>query len=83
VPPFFVEKRTKEVLMADVSTTVQNVVEGIVSLIKGLIILFVFANIIYATGFDPIGGIIDLVNGFLNGGFAGLLALLVFIAFLG
>ncbi len=69
--------------MADVSATVENVVNGIVSLIKGLIVLFVFANILFATGFDPIGGLIDLVNAFLDGGFAGLLALLVFIAFLG
>jgi hypothetical protein len=69
--------------MADVSETVQSVVSGIVSLIKGLIVLFVFANILFATGFDPIGGLIDLVNAFLDGGFAGLLALLVFISFLG
>ncbi|NOZ03195.1 MAG: hypothetical protein GXO92_01110 [FCB group bacterium] len=69
--------------MADVSATVENVVTGIVSLIKGLIVLFVFANILFATGFDPIGGLIDLVNAFLDGGFAGLLALLVFVAFLG
>ena len=38
---------------------------------------------IYSTGFDPIGGIVDLVNTFLDGGFAGLLALLVFLSFLG
>ena len=46
------------------------------------IVLFVFVNIIYSTGFDPIGGIVDLVNTFLDGGFAGLLALLVFLSFL-
>ena len=52
--------------------------------VKGaLIVLFVFVNIIYSTGFDPIGGIVDLVNTFLDGGFAGLLALLVFLSFLG
>lgn len=68
--------------MADVSATVQNVVKGIVSLIKGLIVLFVFANIIYVTGFDPVGGIVDLINAFLDGGFSGLLALLFFLSFL-
>ena len=68
--------------MADVSSTVENVVGGIVSLIKGLIVLFVFANIVYDTGFDPVYGIINLVDSFLSGGFAGLLALLVLVSFL-
>ena len=65
--------------MADVNATVQNAAAGIVGVIKALIVLFVFVNIIYSTGFDPIGGIVDLVNTFLDGGFAGLLALLVFL----
>ena len=69
--------------MADVNATVQNAAAGIVGVIKALIVLFVFVNIIYSTGFDPIGGIVDLVNTFLDGGFAGLLALLVFLSFLG
>jgi hypothetical protein len=69
--------------MADVSATVEKWVGGIIAVIKGLIVLFVFANILYPTGFDPIGGIIDLVNAFLDGGLAGLLALLVFVSFLG
>ena len=68
--------------MADVSATVQGVVSGIVSLIKGLIVLFVFVNILYSTGFDPVGGIIDLVSAFVDGGFAGLLALLVLVSLL-
>ena len=68
--------------MADVSSTVNSVVGGVVSLVKGLVVLFVFANIIYATGFDPVGGIIDLVGAFLDGGFAGLLALLLLVSFL-
>ena len=68
--------------MADVSSTVENVVGGIVSLIKGLIVLFVFENIVYDTGFDPVYGIINLVDSFLSGGFAGLLALLVLVSFL-
>ena len=69
--------------MADVSSTVQDIVSGIVSLIKGLIVLFIFVNILYSTGFDPVGGIIDLVSSFADGGFAGLLALLVFVSLLG
>lgn len=69
--------------MTDVSATIQNTVVSIVNLLKGLIVLFVFANILFATGFDPINGIVNLVNSFLDGGFAGLLALLVFVSFLG
>ncbi|MCH7611948.1 MAG: hypothetical protein IIB95_01195 [Candidatus Marinimicrobia bacterium] len=69
--------------MADVSSTVNSVVTGIVSLIKGVIVLFVFANILYATGFDPVGGIVDLVNTFLDGGLAGLLALLFLVSLVG
>ena len=68
--------------MADVSSTVQGVVSGIVSLIKGLIVLFIFVNILYSTGFDPVGGIIDLGSAFVDGGFAGLLALLVLVSLL-
>ena len=68
--------------MADVTSTVQNAASGVIGVIKALIVLFVFVNIIYSTGFDPIGGIVDLVNTFLDGGFAGLLALLVFLSFL-
>ena len=68
--------------MADVSSTVEGVVSGIVGLIKGLIVLFVFVNILYSTGFDPVGGIIDLVSAFVDGGFAGLLALLVLVSLL-
>lgn len=68
--------------MADVSSTVNSIVAGVVGLVKGLVVLFVFANIIYPTGFDPIGGLIDLVGAFLDGGFAGLLALLLLVSFL-
>lgn len=69
--------------MADVSTTVKNVVDGIVGLVKGLIVLFIFVNILYSTGIDPVGGLTDLVDSFLDGGFAGLLALLLLVSFLG
>ena len=67
----------------DVTGTVAGFIGGLVSVIKALIVFFVFANIIYPmTGFDPIGGIIDLVRNFLGGGIAGLIALLVFVSFL-
>jgi len=46
-------------------------------------VMFVFVNILYSTGFDPIGGIVDLVESFLDGGFSGLLALLIFVSFAG
>ena len=69
--------------MADISSTVQGVVSGLVSLIKGLIVLFVFVNILFPTGYDPIGGLVDLVSTFLDGGFAGLLALLLLLSFIG
>ena len=69
--------------MADISSTVQGVVSGLVSLIKGLIVLFVFVNILYLTPFDPIGGIVELVSTFLDGGFAGLIALLLLLSFIG
>lgn len=66
----------------DVTGTVTTVAGGLVSVVKALIVFFVFANIIYMTGFDPVGGIIELVRTFMGGGLAGLLALLVFISFL-
>ncbi|MBT3477966.1 MAG: hypothetical protein HOA15_08325 [Candidatus Marinimicrobia bacterium] len=69
--------------MADFTSTVQGIANSVVGLIKALIVMFVFVNIIYSTGFDPIGGIVDLVESFLDGGFAGLLALLIFVSFAG
>ena len=68
--------------MADVASTVNSVVGGIVSLIKGLVVFFVFANILYPTGMDPLGGIMNLVDTFLNGGVTGLLVLVVFLSWL-
>jgi hypothetical protein len=64
--------------MKNVTGTINDVAMAIVALIKGLVVAFVFANLLYTTGFDPIGGISDLVNAFLGGGFTGLLALLIF-----
>ena len=69
--------------MADFTSTVQGIANSVVGLIKALIVMFVFVNILYSTGFDPIGGIVDLVASFLDGGFSGLLALLIFVSFAG
>ena len=66
--------------MADFTSTVSGIATSVVGLVKALIVMFVFVNIIYSTGFDPIGGIVDLVGSFLDGGFSGLLALLIFVS---
>jgi len=64
--------------MKNVAATINDVSAAVVAVIKGLIVAFVFANILYTTGVDPIGGIVGLVEVFLNGGLVGLLALLFF-----
>ena len=69
--------------MADFTSSVQGIANSVVSLVKALIVMFVFVNILYSTGFDPIVGIVDLVESFLDGGFSGLLALLIFVSFAG
>ena len=69
--------------MADFTSTVQGIANSVVGLIKALIVMFVFVNILYSTGFDPIGGIVDLVETFIDRGFSGLLALLIFVSFAG
>ena len=68
--------------MKNAAATINDMSVAVVAVIKGLIVAFVFANILYTTGMDPIGGIIGLVGQFLNGGFVGLLALLVFASFI-
>ena len=52
--------------MADFTSSVQGIANSVVSLVKALIVMFVFVNILYSTGFDPIGGIVDLVESFLE-----------------
>ena len=68
--------------MKNVAATINDVSSAIVAVIKSLIVAFVFANILYTTGIDPISGIVSLVDTFLNGGLLGLLALLVFASFI-
>ncbi|MFQ6605557.1 MAG: hypothetical protein ACE5D8_08405 [Fidelibacterota bacterium] len=68
--------------MADVLNKVKDFITGLVGILISFAVLLVFANIVFDTGFDPIGGIVMLVGSFLNNGFAGLLALVVFVWFL-
>ena len=68
--------------MKNVAATINDISAAVVAVIKGLIVAFVFANILYTTGMDPIGGIVSLVDAFLGGGLLGLLALLVFASFI-
>ena len=69
--------------MKNVAASINDVSAAVVAVIKGLIVAFVFANILFpGTGVDPIGGIIDLVNQFNSGSIVGLLALLVFGSFI-
>ena len=50
---------------------------------KTVIVFFVFAAIVWPAGLpNVIGGIVGLVNMFLGGGLAGLLALCVFCSFM-
>jgi len=68
--------------MKNAAAMINDAAGALVSLIKGLIVAAVFAGILFNTGLDPIGGISALVNSFLGGGLAGLLALLVFASFI-
>ena len=68
--------------MKNVAGAINEVAGAVVAVIKGLVVAFVFANLLYTTGMDPITGITDLVNAFLGGGLPGLLALMVFASFI-
>ena len=67
--------------MKNVAGTINEVAGAFVTLIKGLVVAAIFANILFTTTFDPVGGIVDLVNAFLGGGLAGLVGLMVFASF--
>ena len=67
--------------MKNVTVMINDVAGSFVTLIKALIVAAIFANLLYTTGFNPVGHIVDLVNTFMNGGLAGLLALMVFVSF--
>ena len=67
--------------MKNIAGTINEVAGAFVTLIKGLVVAAIFANILFTSTFDPVGGIVDLVNAFLGGGLAGLLGLMVFASF--
>jgi len=68
--------------MNDVLSRVKETINGLVGIVISFLVLMVFANMVYTTGMDPIGGIIAFIGSFLNNGFAGLLALVVFVWFI-
>jgi hypothetical protein len=74
-------KQKGENNMKNIAGTINEVAGAFVTLIKGLVVAAIFANILFTTTFDPVGGIVDLVNAFLGGGLAGLLGLMVFASF--
>ena len=69
--------------MKNALSNVGGWLNGFVGLLKTVILFFVFAAIVLTTGLpNVIGGIVSLVNMFLGGGLAGLLALCVFCSFM-
>ncbi len=68
----------------DVTGTVTTVVGGLVSVLKALVVFFIFAGILFTlpSGVAPVDGIMSLVGAFMDNGLVGLLALLVFMSFL-
>jgi Na+/H+ antiporter NhaC len=65
-------------------STITEGAESLVSVVISLIVLSVFAGILTGSsvfGADVIGNITALIQGFLDGGFAGLLALIVLVSF--
>ena len=71
--------------MKNAAAMINDAAGALVGLIKGLIVAAVFASILFSLpgGWgNPIGGIVGLVDAFMNGGLSGLLALLVFASFL-
>tara|TARA_B100000676_G_C17834853_1_gene709793 strand:+ start:374 stop:583 length:210 start_codon:yes stop_codon:yes gene_type:complete len=68
--------------MKNALNNVNGWLNGVVGLLKTVIVFFVFAGIIWNGVPNVIQGIMNLVNGFLMGGLAGLFALLVFCSFM-
>ncbi|MBT3576673.1 MAG: hypothetical protein HN995_09510 [Candidatus Marinimicrobia bacterium] len=67
--------------MDDILKKVKETISGLVGIVVAFLVLIVFANMVFDTGMDPIAGIINFVGNFLNNGFTGLLALVVFVWF--
>ena len=78
-----VKETIKEKTMKNALSNVNGWLGGLTGLLKTVVVFFVFAAIIWPTGLpNVIGGIVGLVNMFLGGGLAGLLALCVFCSFM-
>ena len=69
--------------MKNALSNVNGWLGGFVGLLKTVIVCFGFAAIVWTAGLpNVIGGFVGLVNMFLGGGLAGLLALCVFCSFM-
>tara|TARA_Y100000996_G_C21966166_1_gene414374 strand:- start:179 stop:397 length:219 start_codon:yes stop_codon:yes gene_type:complete len=71
--------------MKNVASSINGVAGAIVGVIKGLVVAFVFAGVLFTLpeGIgNPVDGIVNLVESFLGGGLSGLLALMVFASFM-
>jgi len=71
--------------MKNVASSINGVAGAIVGVIKGLVVAFVFAGVLFTLPegvANPVGGIVALVDSFLAGGLSGLLALMVFASFM-
>ena len=68
--------------MASWDSMIGGALSGLTGVVKAAIIFFVFANVLFNTGMDPLRGIASLVDAFTNNGLTGLLVLVVFLSWL-
>ena len=68
--------------MASWDSMISGALSGLTGVVEAAIIFFVFANVLFNTGMDPLGGIASLVDAFTNNGLTGLLVLVVFLSWL-
>ena len=68
--------------MASWDSMISGALSGLTGVVEAAIIFFVFANVLFSTGMDPLGGIADLVSAFTDNGLTGLLVLVVFLSWL-
>jgi len=68
--------------MASWDSMISGALNGLTSVIKVAIVFFVFASILFDTPVDALGGLMNFVDTFLNGGLTGLLVLVVFLSWL-
>ena len=68
--------------MASWDSMIGGALSGLTGVVKAAIIFFVFANVLFNTGMDPLRGIPSLVDAFTNNGLTGLLVLVVFLSWL-